>query len=393
MNLSNENRLLLLCAQAKIPENKVDQIKHLVSLPLNWGNILDSAFSQGIAALLYNCLKGMQEKQCIPREAMEKLKKAYYENIARNMYLYTELLKILKPFNNKGIKVIVLKGATLAKIVYKDIGLRSMRDIDLLVKKEDLSYAKETMSDLGYVPKMHLLSEEWYKKNHYHLPTYMHREKSLMVEIHWDITKKPFDINIKKWFERAIYAEYNSCKVLMPSPEDIIIHLCLHLYNHGYHSQMFLRELCDISETINHYRDEIDWMLLQNEINDYGLHKPVYSILYLVKNLFGNVEIPSQAQFIGPSYIDLKLLKILWGRMFIEDNIFSAMPGGLIKSLAVNRIGDKMRLLLPIIFPAREIMSKRHLTPSFSGKIYFYYLIRPFKLFTKYGKHLLTFVK
>jgi hypothetical protein len=354
---------------------------------------LDSAFSQGIAPLLYNSLKGKPLKQCIPQKVMDTLKKAYHENIASNMYLYEELSRILKHFNDKGIKVIVLKGAALAKVVYKDIGLRSMADIDLLVRKEDLPYAKEILSDLNYVPKMLILSEEWHNKNHHHLPAYIHREKSLIVEIHWDITKKPFDINIKKWFERAKDAEFNGYKVLIPSPEDMIIHLCIHLYNHGYHSRMILRELCDISETLNNYSGKFDWMLFQNEINCYRLQRPVYSILYLVKKFFDNVEIPFQAQFIEPSHINQKLLKILGKRMAIEDDIFSAIPGGLIKSLAVNSIRDKVRLLLPIIFPSREIMSKRYLASFCPGKIYFYFLIRPFKLFAKYGKHLLTFIK
>jgi hypothetical protein len=394
LNLSDENRLLLLCARPKFLENEVDQVKYLISLPLSWNNILDSAFSQGIAPLLYNCLKGIREKGHIPQEVTDKLKKAYHENIARNMYLYAELLRIIKAFGDKGVKVIVLKGAVLAKIVYKDIGLRSMMDIDLLVKKEDLPYAKETMSNLGYVPKMRLLSEEWFTKNHFHLPTYIHREKSLIVEIHWHITGKAFNnINIKQWFERARCTKLDRYQVLTPAPEDMIIHLCLHLYNHGYHSKMILRELCDISETLNHYREEIDWMLFKNEINDYGLHRPVYSILYLAKNFYNSADMPLQDQRIESSYINLKLLKILKERMFIEDDRFSALPGGLIKSLAVNKIGGKLRLLLPIIFPPREVMSKRHLGSSFSKTVYFHYFTRPLKLFFKYGKHLLTFIK
>ncbi|OGW51713.1 MAG: hypothetical protein A2Y81_09575 [Nitrospirae bacterium RBG_13_43_8] len=394
MNLSNENRLLLLCARPKILENDVAQVKHLISLSINWNNILDSAFSQGIAPFLYNCLKTIQEKRLIPQEAMDQLKKAYHENVARNMYLYAELLRIINAFRDKGVKVIVLKGAALAKIVYKDIGLRSMTDIDLLVKKEDLPYAKEIMSGLGYVPKMRLLSEEWFTKNHYHLPAYIHREKSLIVEIHWHITGKTFNnIDIKKWFERARCTKFDGCQVFTPSPEDMIIHLCLHLYNHGYHSKMIWRELCDISETLNLYRGEIDWMLFQKEVNDCGLHRPVYSILYLAKNFYKTTCLPLQDHRIESAHINLKLLKILKERMFTENDSFSAMPGGLIKSLVVNGTGRKIRLLLPIIFPPREAMIEKHLASSFPRSLYFHYFIRPLKLFVKYGKHLRTLIK
>lgn len=390
MNLSNENRLLLLCARTKIIDDKLDQFKYLLSFPLNWNNILKSAFSQAIAPLLYNNIKGIQEKQYIPQGVIDKLKKSYHETIARNMFLYAELSRILKAFNSKGIKVIVLKGATLAKFIYGDIGLRSMSDIDLLVKKEDLSLAKKTIYDLNYTHKKHIFSEEWHIENHHHLPPYIHKEKSLIVEIHWHITGKSFDLNIKKWFERAKYAELYGCPILIPAPEDMVIHLCIHLYNHGYDSKMLLRELCDIYEILNHYREEIDWKQFKNEIDVYGLHKPVYSVLHLLKKFYGNDEIPFRIENIEKSHVDLRLVKILEKRMIIEDSIFSSVPGDLIKSLGVNKIREKIRLLLPIVFPTREDMSKRYLVHSSSKKIYFYYSIRPFELFVKYAKYLLA---
>ena len=54
VNLSHEDRLLLYCSQTKTPEVTLDQIKSLLSLPLNWDDILESAFRHGIAPLLYH---------------------------------------------------------------------------------------------------------------------------------------------------------------------------------------------------------------------------------------------------------------------------------------------------------------------------------------------------
>ncbi len=61
MNLSHENKLLLYCAQTKISEGILNQIKDLLSLPLNWEEVLNSAFWHGIAPLVYHNLKGIQE--------------------------------------------------------------------------------------------------------------------------------------------------------------------------------------------------------------------------------------------------------------------------------------------------------------------------------------------
>ena len=47
---------------------------------------------------------------------MDRLEKAYYENVARNRYHYEELNRILEALYEKGVKFIVLKGAALDKI-------------------------------------------------------------------------------------------------------------------------------------------------------------------------------------------------------------------------------------------------------------------------------------
>lgn len=246
MNLSNENRLLLCCAQTRIPETTLNQIKDLVGFPLNWEEVSRSAFWYGIAPLLYHNLKNISG---IPQEVIDQLKQAYLGNMARNMYLYAELRRILESFREKGVGVIVLKGAALAGIVYGDIALRPMGDIDLLVRKEALPYAEEIMSALNYRTNMDSESQEWYRHNHFHLSPYIHPDKSVVVEIHHHVIGHPFHIDIGKWWERAREAKVANCGMLIPSPEDMLLHLCLHLFNHGYNKSL-LRGICDISETL-----------------------------------------------------------------------------------------------------------------------------------------------
>src|SRR3990172_9201402 len=150
MNLSNENSLLLYCAQTTVSENTGTQLNELLSRSLDWKFISEAAFSRNIAQLLYHNLKGLGNRHLIPPEVLEKLKKAYHGNIARNMFLYAELRNIVNAFQSAGLKVIALKGAALAGIVYRDAGLRPMMDLDLLVRKEDLGIAQRIMTDLHY---------------------------------------------------------------------------------------------------------------------------------------------------------------------------------------------------------------------------------------------------
>lgn len=150
MNLSNENRLLLYCAQTRIPEGVVLKVRKILGSSLNWEEVLKPAFWHGIAPLLYDNLKNMQKSHGVPENVMNKLKMAYYRTVAKNLCMYAELRPILESLREKDLEVVILRGAALAETVYDDMGLRPMGDIDLLVKKEDLPHAEETIIALGY---------------------------------------------------------------------------------------------------------------------------------------------------------------------------------------------------------------------------------------------------
>jgi len=384
MNLSNENRLLLYCAQTSIPDDTLNKVKDILSFSLNWEEVLESAFSHGVAPLLCHNLKKIQKSKLIPEKVMHKLKKAYYGNVASNMYLYAELKRILEAFNEKGVDVILLKGAALAKTVYGDIGLRPMSDIDLLVKKEDLAYAKKIMPDLEYVFAPDKRNEEWREKNHYHLPPYIQPDKNIVVEIHWHITGNSFRINIDEWWEMAKVIKIDNCQALIPSPEDMLIHICLHLYNHSY-NEFTLRGLCDILETLRYYRKEINWQLFQDKIGKYKINKPVYTMLYFVKEINNDDSL----SWIKPNSVNLKLLTLIEKRILGEDDVHSDIPFQLVQSIAVDKFSRNVKVFLNIIFPTREEMVNRYQVSCSSKKIYFYYLIRPFYLIFKYGKFIL----
>jgi hypothetical protein len=386
MNQSNENKLLLYCAQTRIPEDTLNKVKDIINLPLNWEGVLNSALSQGIAPLLCHNLKKIQKSHFIPEKVMHKLERAYYANVARNMYHYDELKRILTAFNEKNIKIIVLKGAALDKSVYGDIGLRTFGDLDLLVKKEDLSYAKEIMSDLDYVYGPAKKSEEWRRMNHFHLRPHIHPDKSIVVEIHWHITGDSFHINIDEWWEMAKVIEIGNCQAMIPSPEDMLIHLCLHLFNHGY-KEITLKDFCDIIEALRYHRKEINWQRLQDKIDRYKINTLVYTILYFIKILERDEE--NLLGWIKSNSVNLKLLSLIEKQILGEDAAHSAIPKELVQSLVTDKFSGKVMLLLNLIFPTREEMASVYSVSFSSKKIYFYYIIlRPFYLF-KYGKFIL----
>ncbi len=80
-------------------------------------------------------------------------------------------------------------------------------------------------------------------------------------------------------------------------------------------------------------------------------------------------------------------------RILGEDGVHSDIPGQLVKSIAVGKFSRNVKVFLSIFFPTREEMVNRYQVSSSSKKIYFYYLIRPFYLFSKYGEFILEIIR
>lgn len=382
INLSRENRLLLYSSRAGDSGKNVSELNELLSGPLNWEFISEAARSHNISQLLYHNLKGLSNRSLIPLPVMEDLKNTYHETTARNMYLYAELQTILDAFHRAGLKAIALKGAALAGIVYPDIGLRPMRDIDILVKEDELAAADRVMTELDYSAADCLKSLQWYRQNHFHMPPYRHAGKPVVVEIHWHFTGNSRSADIRKWWQRAVDKDLMGHRILVPSAEDMLIHLSVHLFNHRYRKGFVLKSLCDIFETLRHYEGEIDWKLLQDEITEQEIEKQVHSILHLARKFYA----PGDDSFV-PMYLDHadhRFLQVLENSLF-SDNGDAPINPHLLKSMAFDNFPKKIRYLLPRIFPSRQQMSGRYPASSFSVMV-FYYLVRPFNLLARYGR-------
>lgn len=109
-----------------------------------WDSVLKNGQTFEMGPLLHYILEETdhQQEKFIPNTIREQLRKIYYQYMYHSMRLHQELQQALNILQEARIKLIVLKGAALAETVYKNIALRPMADIDLLIFKKDLSRVK-----------------------------------------------------------------------------------------------------------------------------------------------------------------------------------------------------------------------------------------------------------
>jgi hypothetical protein len=282
---------------------------------LTWDALLNEGYQQDLAPMLYyiitktSVLKTWQTHKpelgtynpqlSIPQsfgisdEIKSKLKLLYHQFLVRNMIQFKELDTILDAFERKEIDVIQLKGAWLAKNYYPDPALRPMADLDLLVRKEDMKRAKESLMAQGYEFNgiFPFMSEDSYEKAHFHFP-YRKNDSSapIFVELHQDIAAKSDSVknNIQDFWGNASLINKDHKKNVLTVPKEYFL---LHLFWHTFHNlsgYLYFRFiwLLDIAHIINKHTNYINWLFIEKKATEWRIQKQVYFCLYLVSQLF-----------------------------------------------------------------------------------------------------------
>lgn len=390
MTISNEYRLSLACA--RIDPNTIEIRGILKEKPLNWDYVMEYSIRHDIQPLLYWNLNQIDTDKEVPEKVMAILKKNYYQNVLHNMSIYDQLGIVLSAFINSGIKVIVLKGAFLAEIVYINIGLRSLGDIDLLIGKEDLQKAKKELAGLGYDYPVHptMLHEILYDK----LDTnkeihFTNQEKKILIDIHWDIIPSdiPHKIDINAFWNNAQSIKIAGIETLALSVEDLLFHLCLHLDKHiddecDNVAPFQLKGFCDVAEVIKFYNGNINWKYLVQSSENCRIKYEMYQVLYIVNKFFGVLVPEDVLNDIRTAQYDTDFEDIFRSLSALESSLKKKKRNKEQKEFSyINRVSkidgiwNKLKFIFGDIFPCKEFMIQ-HYNIKKNNLICIYYFIR-----------------
>jgi len=186
----------------------------------------------GLLSTLYACLK-----REAPSSAPDPLAQEYDATRRANLKALSELEAILIAARQANVRIIPIKGPTLAFSVYLDPALRPFADLDLLIEASDFASAEGVLTKLGYERQSGLLPSRFYLKHHIHIP-YPAPSKT-KVELHWGLTHRfrPWWIPVHEVLSRAAIRTLAGVEAPCLSDEDHFIYLCTHLEEHGYYSR------------------------------------------------------------------------------------------------------------------------------------------------------------
>jgi hypothetical protein len=343
--------------------------------PDDWKSFLRQINSHRLAPLFYAMVEGRAGALGIPADIVEKLRAAYLNNSARNMLTYQELKRVLLAFEEDGIPVIALKGAHLAELVYKNIAARPMSDLDILIHEEDLERADRILLRLRF------LREERHphpapEANELH---YNATNSNVRLDVHWRLLPStyPFRIDIDSLWRHSRESSLVGVPVLTLSPEDLLLHICVHLSVHLFCSG--LRNLCDISAILRLSGETLNWPRFREQSRSWGGGNCVYLVLLLASRLL-YVGIPEDVlRVLRPSRFAESFYETAKDAVLSTDCRFRSSPFIALKvNLFGGRkgIGQKLLFLRKRLIPSAAAIAVRYPVSVKSPWLPFFYLKR-----------------
>jgi hypothetical protein len=329
----------------------------------DWQMLVQRAQRHEVASFLYKRLKKLNAGQiAVPSEIIKQLRLIHFSYIARNLQLFHELGNVLSILKDAGIPVIVLKGACLAEVVYKDTGIRTMSDVDLLLRKNNFARAQEVLIGRRYPP----------------------RSERINIDLHWTIDKvHPVGMEMEEIWERARPAEIAGVSVLVLAPEDLLLHLILHAaYQHLFLSAG-LRSLCDVREVVTRYSGQLDWCEIIRRAKRWNLENAALLTLLLAEDLL-DAKVPESAlKTLSSKKLDSRI------KTWAVSQVFSdVVPSGLSPHFSLlwaqSSFHKKVCHFFNLLFPSPEFVSIQYPASCGSLKNYFYYFVRFQKHVSRY---------
>ncbi len=390
MQLLPEEQFIINCLRSELGVASNNEISRVDLSTLDCNTIYEKSIQWGIVPSLYKIIKKLSSTLPSLRMSehfLQKWKSAHIATLIKNKERLKSLVEVLMVLNTAGIKVILLKGIHLVQFVHKDMGLRAMNDIDILVKKEDISKAVELLFQMGYgfvkkrrdAQEQSISIKELIKSCDRHVPALGHPKGINKLDLHWTIPGSSFNVDTEGLWKRAITVEINGTSVLVLSLEDLLLHLSLHTaFHHKFN--VGIKQLYDIATTINNHK--INWDKLKLRSYEWGTEKCLYLTLRFAKEILG-ARVPERIlHALKPDTLNEKILLEAQKRIFFQEikkSAFEDVPY-LNKFHPDNSLLKRTSFLFNRIFITRKELAFNYSLSVPSKHIYFYYFVRVISL-------------
>ncbi|MGB5745835.1 MAG: nucleotidyltransferase family protein [Desulfobacterales bacterium] len=274
--LAIENKILNCCAAIDPDGDQLQKVRGYMSDSVDMDRLIGQAIMDGMGGLLYkNFLKAGLLETINPRHK-QKLYTVYYLTVRNNVRFLHALNTVLEGLNQEGIDIVLLQGMALLHEVYRDVGLRPMKDMDLWVLPKGYQLLAATLVRQGF--SRDPLYPNTFRKGQTVLDVHTHILWADRIKSRAHL----LSMNQDEIFHKAVEVNLNGRKTLCLNRQDQFLYLGLHALKHNFERLIWL---VDIKSLVGEWI-EPDWVALIDRADDLGHRETLLYILYLLKNIF-----------------------------------------------------------------------------------------------------------
>lgn len=377
-------------------------------LQARWASIVEEAIRHEVEPALHARLADSAWGHRAPDEMIDRLAELYALNALKSRVRSQELSGLLGKFRSGCIDVIVLKGAYLSEVVYEDRALRPMADLDFLVRRSDLGRVVEMLEGEGYTSDDEIDLTDSSELLH-HLPPFR-KPGASMIEIHWTLEdpQRALTFDIDGIWARSQPVTIGAQPTLGLGPEDLILHLCLHVsYHHRFGTGAAvdgngpaLKHLRDIALVIDEFGHAIDPSSLARLAEAMKASRYVAVTLRLVEALTEGSIPDGWIQEIGGSADDDEIVEKLL-EFFLVDRTRGNedreeevdLPEWYTRLNQADGFGSRVKSFFRAVVPPPPALQDIYGLERGGVRLVPFYLWRPFDLLGRYSQDVLRMVR
>lgn len=223
--LSAEVRFVFRCAD---PKATAAELLELATHIQDWPRALRMAEREGATAALWRALR--ESAGVLPKEAAEFLRARTMMSDFRMVQLSQRLSETVAAFRERGVPLMLLKGAAVGAISDASFRERPMTDLDLLVRPADVARARDAVLAAGWHQtedeRLHTLLQGM----HHQAPFFDGRLPGLRLELHTALLPPDhsFAISESDFWAAATPASAPFEGASVPSREHMLFHTAVH---------------------------------------------------------------------------------------------------------------------------------------------------------------------
>jgi hypothetical protein len=248
-----------------------------------WLPVMALANRHFVTPALSLALQRKRLAELLPADLVQYLGTILDLNRRRNRRIRTQAIEAIAALNARSIRPILIKGAASLFEDCIDEGLLMMADVDILLRRQDMTPATEALQSLGYIT----LRELAYPV---HARTFGRSMSLVTIDLHWHLGPQNRLLTADAAHRAAtpLHCYGLDTAVLSATHRAVLPILSFTIFEPHYTGYALpLKELHDFAVTCARYGNQVDWTTVIETFRRHGLTGAVEAWLHMGGCLLG----------------------------------------------------------------------------------------------------------